>query len=440
MTSPGQDPLAELQDRFCIIDINGEIRMLDRSQIKQAREGAYKGEISFYKKPDGALLMHRSLEAMPIPCKPKSVIADFWISPSTVMYDQIAFTPEAVPATTLNFWTGHTIIPTPGNSMLIKEYLLTVICNNDVPSFEYLVCFMAHMLQHPEEKPGVVPVLIGGQGTGKGVFFQLLRAIWGRTTLQVSNVDGVTGQFNAALERNYVVCMDEALFAGDKRALDRLKSIVTEPIIRIEQKYQPSRTIESKHRFFAASNHEHFAHTERDDRRFFFLRVSSCRQEDVTYFRTLCDTFSDGVTLEALVHRLLNMDLSSFNVRTRPKTQEHDSQKLMSLTKFDRYWREVLTTCSIACNDLCTPTWDAAFFTSTAALKDSYTLFNRQANRHEPVQQKYISDAIKKLCPSAIGTRKMIHNRQCRGFDLPDLATARSEFEAYVGCTVQWDE
>lgn len=440
MTSLGQDPLAELQDRFCIIDINGEIRMLDRSQIKQAREGAYKGEISFYKKPDGALLMHRFLETMPIPCTPKSVIADFWINPSTVMYDQIAFTPEAVPATTLNFWTGHTIIPTPGNSMLIKEYLLMVICDGNQDSFLYLVRFMAHMLQYPEEKPGVVPVLIGGQGTGKGVFFQLLRAIWARTTLLVSNIDEVTGQFNAALERNYVVCMDEALFSGDRRALDRLKSIVTEPTIRIEQKYQPSRTIESKHRFFAASNHEHFAHIETDDRRFFFLRVSACRQEDVAYFRTLCGAFSDGVTLEALVHRLLNTDLSNFNVRIRPKTQEHASQKLKSLPKFDRYWYEVLTTCNIACSDPYSPTWEGPFFTSAAALRDSYTMFNRQANRYEPVQQKYISESLKKLCPSAIATRKMIHNSQRRGFDLPDLATARSEFESYVGCTIQWDE
>ena len=440
MTSLGQNPLVELQARFCIIDINGEIRMLDRNQIKQMHEGAYQGEISFYKKPDGALLMHRSLEAMPIPCKPKCEIADFWINPSTVMYDQIAFTPEAVSATTLNFWTGHTIIPTPGNSMLIKDYLLTVICNNDVPSFEYLIQFMAHMLQRPEEKPGVVPVMLGGQGTGKGVFFQLLRAIWARTTLQVSKIDEVTGRFNAALERNYVVCMDEALFRGDMKALDSLKSIVTEPIIRIEQKYQPSRTIESKHRFFAASNHEHFASISPDDRRFFFLRVSDCRQEDAAYFCTLCDSFSDGATLEALVDHLLNLDLSNFSVRTRPKTQEHDRQKLMSLTKFDRYWQEVLITGNIEGHGSGVTIWHEGIFMPAAKLKDRYTIFDPRANRYETVQQKYISDSIKKLCPSAITTRKMIANTQSRGFVLPDLATARLEFEEYVGCTVQWDE
>ena len=87
------------------------------------------------------------------------------------------------------------------------------------------------------------------------------------------------GRFNAALERNYVICMDEALFAGDKKSLNQLKSVVTEPEIRIEQKYQPPRTIRSYQRFFAATNHEHFAHMEHDDRRFLFLRVSDVQKQ-----------------------------------------------------------------------------------------------------------------------------------------------------------------
>lgn len=87
------------------------------------------------------------------------------------------------------------------------------------------------------------------------------------TTLQVAKIDQVVGKFTSALERNYIICMDEALFAGDRAAIDNLKSIVTEQYLHIEQKFQPSRSIESVHRLFAASNHDHFAHVESDDRR-----------------------------------------------------------------------------------------------------------------------------------------------------------------------------
>ena len=80
--------------------------------------------------------------------------------------------------------------------------------------------------------------------------------------------------------------MGESLMAcvGDKKALDRLKSFITESVIRVEEKYQPARAIESFHWFFAASNHEQFTNVERDDRRFFFLRVSDRRQQDTKYF------------------------------------------------------------------------------------------------------------------------------------------------------------
>jgi phage/plasmid-associated DNA primase len=115
------------------------------------------------------------------------------------------------------------------------------------------------MLQFPALKPGVMVVLLGKQGTGKGLFFEILHRIWPKTYLLVSDINQVLGQFNAALERNYVIVMDEAMFSGDRKSQDRLKSLITENTCHIEQKYQPSRTIESVHRFFASSNHSNFS-------------------------------------------------------------------------------------------------------------------------------------------------------------------------------------
>ncbi len=268
------NPLAALQEKFALIDLSGEIRVIDKDSVASFRAGTLIGEIPFYKRIDGGVLMNRHLETLPIPCNPKQVIEEFWTSPQTTLYSGTAFTPKPTPQSILNFWVGPVVVPKPGNWVIIRNYLRDVICAGQDASFNYLINFLAHMIQKPEEKPGVIIVLLGGQGTGKGMFFQLLRAIWPRTTLLVSDVDQVIGRFNAALERNFVVCMDETLFAGDRKAMDRLKSTVTEPTIKIEQKFQPLRVIESVHRFFAASNHDHFAHVDSDDRRFAYLRVA----------------------------------------------------------------------------------------------------------------------------------------------------------------------
>ena len=90
---------------------------------------------------------------------------------------------------------------------------------------------------------------MGGEGTGKGMFFKASLKNLGKNQLLVSDINEIVGNFNASLERNLIICMDEALFKGDKRAQDKLKSIVTEQNIRIEQKYEPRHTIQSFHRF-----------------------------------------------------------------------------------------------------------------------------------------------------------------------------------------------
>ncbi len=175
-------------------------------------------------------------------------------------------------------------------------------------TYSYLLRYLAHMLQRPWEKPGIMIVHLGGQGTGKGTFFRILRAIWGRTALQVSDIQEVIGHFNAVLERNFIVFMNEAIFSGDKKALDRLKSLITEPACRVEQKYQPARTIDSYHRFFAASNHDHFARVEQDDRRFVFLRVPDGAKGNHQFFSQLSNAIDDPAVIDALVYELMNCE------------------------------------------------------------------------------------------------------------------------------------
>ncbi len=184
-----------------------------------------------------------------------------------------------------------------------------------------MIRYIAHALQRPEEKPGVMIILLGG--------------------LQVNNVDTVTGTFNAALERSFIVFMDEALFVGDRRASDALKSLVTEPLIHINEKHQPARQTRSYHRFIAATNADHFKNTENDDRRDFTLRVSEIHKGDHDYWKVLYDEIENG-GVAAMVHDLYAMDLSEFNVRVKPATKELLEQKLSSLPHIERWWHDCL--------------------------------------------------------------------------------------------------
>ncbi len=368
----------------------------------------------------------------------KKTIADFWVDPSTHLYTEIAFSPITKPTTTLNYWVKSPVQPYPGNWDILKAHLLEVICAGDQSNYDYLIRYVAHMLQRPEMKPGVMIVLLGGQGTGKGMFFQILQRIWPKTSLLVSDIQQVVGQFNAALESNFVILMDEALFSGDRKSQERMKSFVTEQTLQIEQKHQPSRTIQSVHRFFASSNHKQFSHVEADDRRLLFLRVSDQYQGNHAYFETLAQAINDDAVIAAMVDDLLALDLKNFNVRERPITSEHGLQKMLSLQGLDRYWYEVLMNECFDTRDDIHDSWCGPRFISTKNISARYREFDSRSQRFGPTLSKEIADAITRLCPSAKPDRKSLNNRQARGHNLPDLNTARQEFEAAYKCKVDW--
>lgn len=438
--TPQIDPLRELQKSFCLFQMAGDVWVGDLAEIGAAQNGTSSGDIAMYKQAAGKLLMERQLEKLPVSSNARQVVKDFLVSPNTKVFDAVAFSPLPTPTSTLNYWIGSPVPPQAGDWSVVRDFLSNSICSANVRLFTYLIQFLTHMLQNPEEKPGIMIVLLGGQGTGKGTFFRLLNAIWRHTTLQVSDVAHVIGNFNAAIERNYVICMDEALFSGDRKALDRLKSMVTEPSVTIEQKYQPRRTISSYHRFFAASNHQHFAQVEADDRRFAFFQVSECHKGDHAYWDNVHKAIDDPAVIAAMVHEMLALDISNFNVRQRPKTEAHMDQRLRSLSGFDRYWFEVLQTGDFnpGCSGEPADAWQQARFVSTKKMLEGWKGYERGTRVYTAPQERDVHQALKRLCPSAKRYRQMNRNIPERGQQLPSLPDARNEFAQFMGGKIKW--
>ena len=230
-----KDPLAAMQQQFCLLKMGGKVLIVDgKSLTKRTAEGLAQN-LELYDEKNGKLLIKRALAEQYQNAKADEITSRFMTSPETVCYDGVEFNPEGSSGNYLNLWVGPTIKPAEGQWKLIKKFLYKVICNKNEAVYKYLLDYLAHALQHPEEKPGVMIVLLGGQGTGKGTFGRITQKIWSATFLQTNNIDTVTGTFNAALERTFFVFLDEALFAGNRKASDALKSLVTETSLQINE-------------------------------------------------------------------------------------------------------------------------------------------------------------------------------------------------------------
>lgn len=418
--------LAAMQQQFGLINMDGKVCVFDRIILGSLTEQGMAKKLVMSTRSDGGLLIQRAVRAAFSHSDAAAIVKEFWISPQTACYEGVEFNPVGTSVRSLNLWVGPTIKTRAGSWRLIEAFLLEVICDGDQGCYRYLIFYIAHALQCPEEKPGVMIILLGGQGIGKGTVGRILRKIWSATFLQVHNIDAVTGSFNAALERTFIIFMDEALFSGDRRAADALKSLVTEPVIHINEKHQPARQTGSYHRFFAATNAAHFKNTDRDDRRDFSLRVSESRKGDHGYWEALSREIDDA-GVAAMAHDLLEMDLSGFNVRDKPDTPELLEQKLRSLEPIERWWHDYLDSGGERWPDFIS-TEDAI----VGIVEVSGGKLYRKPAAIEVVQ------ALLKLCPGARKKQVQLNYARQRGLSLPPLAQAREEFEQYIGGKVTW--
>ena len=240
-----------------------------------------------------------------------------------------------------------------------------------------------------------------------------------------------------------MVWLDEALFAGNRDATDKLKSLITEQQITIEAKHQTPRPIFSCHRLFAATNANHFAHIDRDERRMLYLPIPNKHQGDVGYWERVNKALASD-ELAALVAHLEQRDISKFVPSVRPNSKALAKQKLMSLTGIPAWWFDLLSTGEFFRQphqslEGAPKEWKESPFLATGALVSAFDVYARQRwARQKTVSAQDLKDWLEKLCPSAIYTRQIQNGSQARGYGLPTLATARSEFETFLKIDIEW--
>jgi hypothetical protein len=393
--------------------------------------------------------------------------ADHWLtSPDRKQYiNGITFDPSGRPQEkgVLNLWKGFATKPAPGDWTLMREHILYVICKNDRERFEYLINWLARMLQQPDTQGETAIVLKGGEGTGKGTLAKALLYIIGHHSLAISNSKHLTGNFNSHLRDCVFLFADEAFFAGDKASIGSLKSLITEPYLTVEAKYQNAVQIPNFLHILMASNEEWVVPASLDARRFFVLEVPDDKKNAHAYFAAIAAQMKAG-GYEAMLHDLLAIDLSEFNVRDVPITEGLQQQKKLSLGTTDAWWMEVLhrgyvlqSKCGLG--EMFSEWRDEV---STELLYASYTAFAVSRHERHPLSRETLGHEMrrfgakwKRLYKAITGehitdvdtgfgvtTRRgaVIRGEKPPGYRLGDLRTARDAFANATLLPVDWGD
>jgi hypothetical protein len=112
---------------------------------------------------------------------------------------------------------------------------------------------------------------------------------------------------------------DEAFWAGDKRSEGKLKDLVTALKHRLEFKGVDPILVNNHIRLFVTGNQEWLVPAGFGERRFAVFDVGEGKIKNNDYFAAIDAEMNNGGR-EALLHHLLNFDLSRVKLREIPRT------------------------------------------------------------------------------------------------------------------------
>lgn len=344
-------------------------------------------------------------------------------------YDSVGFAPLGTcPPGTLNLWSGFGVAPIEGDVEPFLSFVREVICAGSEKLTSFVLAWLAHLIQHPNEKPGTALVLRGAQGTGKSTFADMVMRLLGRHALMLPSAEAMTRNFNSHLLGKVLVVIEETPVRP--REANLVKQIITQDRLLCEPKGVDAFEVENHIHLVLCTNEQRAVYAQHDERRYAVLDVSPHRRENTEYFAKL-KSWYEGGGAEALLQFLQQYDWTSVNLRIAPRTEALLEQKLASLPLIDRACYGMLQAGVVGSSR----DWDApqprtAFVDEVNAIRQ----------KHESLATaEQVGKRLKVLFPGVISARESRGKIREWQWQLPPLAKARHDFELWLGQPITWD-
>ena len=341
----------------------------------------------------------------------------------------------------LNLWRGFSVEPQrgAGSYTICRDHLLTNVCSNNRELFNWVFGWFAHLVQRPRERIGTALVFRGRMGTGKTKVGEVIGKLIADHYFLVDEPRYITGQFNAHMAACLLMQAEEAVWAGDKAAEGRLKSLITSNMQMIEAKGVDPVRVDNYLRLIMTSNEDWVVPAGKEERRFAVFTVSDLVREDHGYFAEMDDELRAG-GYGALLADLLDFDLSSVNLRKIPKTEALLEQKIRSLKHFDRWWLDCLNRGSVVRSGSDWPVEVPKSLLFAEYLADG----DRAGIRHRASETE-VGMSLAKVVPGLQEVRRRVRTddggeRRERAYRLPALAACRAAFEELLCQPFAWSD
>jgi hypothetical protein len=245
---------------------------------------------------------------------------------TSIQYDAIKFKPEKLSKETFNLWSGFQSNPIKNDALIkpILHHIKHIWANNIPERFNYIINWLAHIIQEPWKKNGTVLVLIGAQGCGKNILcnFLMENLIGEKYCTTINDLNAITKRFNCLLEHKLLITLDEVsnIEKNYHKTFDILKSLITEKTQKIERKGIDPITIDDYCNYIMLSNNYYPVKVEGMDRRYAIFDCSNKYIGNRKYFQDLKNVFTQDVA-NAFIHFLKNIDITNADLSKIPESK-----------------------------------------------------------------------------------------------------------------------
>lgn len=129
--------------------------------------------------------------------------------------------------------------------------------------------WLSYVYQNPGKKMTWALLIQGAEGVGKSYFANMMQAVLGRN-MKTIDAMAVVNRFNAWAHGATLVAVEEIKISGENKydIIDRLKPIISNPVVSIEEKGRDIRTVPNFSNYMMFTNHKDALPISENDRRY----------------------------------------------------------------------------------------------------------------------------------------------------------------------------
>ncbi len=230
--------------------------------------------------------------------------------------DAVVRYPDAPDRLYANQWVPPTLQSGAGEYPKLRR-VLRWLTNGDAEAERWLTHWMARKIQNPAARPGVAPVFLGEEGSGKGTLYQALSQMLGPENCKAIGREDLETQYTLHFSAKLLVYADEIESSERLKSISaKLKMYITEPEYTSEAKYEGRHSVKNQAAWMFSSNKKTTPLLlSKGDRRYsVFANYSLLTPEHTAMVKSLYKSDNEPTSeflaeVAALWHDLLRLDV-----------------------------------------------------------------------------------------------------------------------------------